>query len=293
MSAAAPTLRALTRARLTELGVRPNRELGQNFLVEGRYLDTVEAAAELSPSDTVIEVGGGLGVLSDRLAPKVGHLHVVELDRALASSLETSLATFANTTLHPVDAVRLELAELHPAPTKLVANLPYGVAARVLLKSLEELSDATLWVAMVQREVAERLVAAPRSRIYGATSVLAQLSCDVRLHRRVPRSAFLPAPSVDSAIIVLRRRSAPPALTVRALVRAAFAHRRKTLAGSLALAQNSPPRVREQARSALTSLGHPPGARAEQLAPADFVSLAASLELGQVPAENPGAPAEL
>jgi 16S rRNA (adenine1518-N6/adenine1519-N6)-dimethyltransferase len=284
------SLRALTHARLNSLGVRPNRELGQNFLVDGRFLDVVEAAGELSASDVVLEVGGGLGVLSERLAPEVDHLHVVEVDRLLVSALEASLAPFANVSLHPADAVRLDFAALRPTPTKLVANLPYGVAATVLLKSLEELPEVSRCVAMVQREVAERLAAAPGTRAYGGTSVLAQLSCEVRLHRRVPRSAFLPAPNVDSAIVVMRRQSAPPGLAVRTLVRAAFAHRRKTLAGSLALAESSSAGVREQARSALVSLGHAADARAERLSPGDFVSLAALLELG-VPPEDGGSPA--
>jgi len=274
----APSLRELTRTRLRELGLRPSRDLGQNFLVDGRVLEVVEAAAELSPSDVVLEVGGGLGVLSERLAPQVGHLHVVEVDRLLASALEDALAGFENASLHLADAVGLDLAALRPPPDKLVANLPYGVAATVLLKSLEELPDAKLWVAMVQREVADRLAAAPGSRIYGATSVLAQLSCEVRLHRRVPRSAFLPAPNVDSAIVVLRRRSAPPAREVRTLIRAAFAHRRKTLAGSLALSEGFGTGVRERAREALVSLAHPADARAERLSPPDFVSLTALLD---------------
>lgn len=267
-------LRARTATRLRELGLRPSRDLGQNFLVEPRHLDAVETPAELAPSDVVLEVGGGLGVLSERLAPQVSHLHVVEVDHALARALEDSLAGFDNVTLHVADAVSLSLAALRPRPEKLVANLPYGIAATLLLKSLEELPDAYLWVAMVQREVAERLAAGPGSRVYGATSVLAQLACDVRLHRRVPRSAFHPSPNVDSAIVVLRRRRATPEPAVRALVRAAFTHRRKTLAGSLALSRDYGDAVRERARAALDSLGQPPDARAERLSPPEFESLA-------------------
>jgi 16S rRNA (adenine1518-N6/adenine1519-N6)-dimethyltransferase len=158
-----------------------------------------------------------------------------------------------------------------------VANLPYGVAATVVLKSVEELPGAQLWVAMVQREVGERLAAAPGSKTYGATSVLAQLSCDVSLGRRVPRTVFHPVPNVESALVVLRRTGPPVAPEVSALVHAAFAHRRKALAGSLALAPGAPADVREQARAALERLGHPPDARAERLAPADFAALAAAL----------------
>jgi len=257
--------------------VRPSRDLGQNFLVDGRFLDVVETAAKLTPSDIVLEVGGGLGVLSERLAPRVGHLHVVEMDRLLASALERSLTPFTNTSLHAADAVALDFAAFRPLPNKLVANLPYGVAATLVLKTLEELQGIELCVAMVQREVAERFAAAPGSRTYGATSALAQLSCEVSVHRRVPRSAFLPAPNVDSAILVLSRRSASPDPEVRALIRVAFAHRRKTLAGSLALAEGAESGVRARAREALESLGHPADARAERLAPSDFVGLSAML----------------
>ena len=278
------SLRRSTLDRLDELGMRPSRDLGQNFLVDSRYLDVVEEAAELSPFDVVVEVGGGLGALSARLARRVGHLHVIELDFALAAALEELLAPFANTTVHAGDAVKVELAALEPIPRKLVANLPYGIAATVLLKSIEELPEAGLWVAMVQREVADRLAAPPGSRIYGASSVLAQLACEVRVHRRVPRTAFYPRPRVESAIVVMRRRRPAPAREVGELVRAAFAHRRKTLAGSLALAPGAPPDVRERARSALVAIGRPPDARAERLAPQELEELAD--RLGRTPSPS-------
>ena len=263
--------------RLREFGVRPNRELGQNFLIDDNILDVIGRAAELDPADVVLEVGGGLGVLSEYLAPRVAHLHVVEVDRGLAPALEDALGPFQNATLHLADAVRMDFALLDPAPTKVVANLPYGVAATVILKSIEELPDARLWVAMVQREVAERLAAAPGSKTYGATSVLAQLACDVTLGRRVPRTVFHPVSNVESALAVLRRTGPPPEPEVARLVHAAFAHRRKALAGSLALAPGAPPGIREQARAALEGLGHPPDARAERLAPPEFAALAAAL----------------
>jgi 16S rRNA (adenine1518-N6/adenine1519-N6)-dimethyltransferase len=274
-SRAAPRQASLRRLR--EFGVRPNRELGQNFLIDDNILDVIGRLAELDESDVVLEVGGGLGVLSEYLAARVAHVHVVEVDRALAPALEDALAPFDNATLHLADAVRMRFDELDPAPNKVVANLPYGVAATVLLKAIEELPDARLLVAMVQREVAERLAAAPGSKTYGATSVLAQLSCDVRLERRVPRTVFHPAPNVESALAALRRTGPPPSPAVAALVHAAFAHRRKALAGSLALAPGAPPGIRERARAELERLGHPADARAERLAPREFAALAAAL----------------
>jgi 16S rRNA (adenine1518-N6/adenine1519-N6)-dimethyltransferase len=264
--------------RMREFGVRPNRELGQNFLIDDNILAVIGRLAELDSHDVVLEVGGGLGVLSEYLAERVRFLHVVEVDRTLAPALEDALAPFdERTALHVADAVRLDFGRLDPAPGKVVANLPYGVAATVLLKSIEEMPDARLWVGMVQREVAERLAAAPGSKTYGATSVIAQLSCDVRVERRVPRTVFHPVPNVESALVVLRRHSPPPDPAVTALVHAAFAHRRKALAGSLALAPGAPAGVRDAARAELERLGHPPDARAERLAPRDFAALAAEL----------------
>jgi 16S rRNA (adenine1518-N6/adenine1519-N6)-dimethyltransferase len=263
--------------RMREYGVRPNRELGQNFLIDDNVLGVIGRLAELDPGDVVLEVGGGLGVLSEYLAERVAHLHVVEVDRSLAPALEEALAPFPATTLHVADAVRLDLAALDPLPSKVVANLPYGVATTVILKSVEELPGASLVVAMVQREVGERLAAEPGSKIYGATSVLAQLACSVRVERRVPRTVFHPAPNVESALVVLRRHSPPPDARTVALVHAAFAHRRKALAGSLALAPGAPEGIRDAARAQLERLGHPADARAERLAPRDFAALAAAL----------------
>jgi len=263
--------------RLQRFDVRPNRELGQNFLVDDNILRLIGDAAELAPGDVALEVGGGLGVLSEHLAPRVAHLHVVEIDRRLEAPLRDALDPHPNATLHFADAVELDLAALDPAPTKVVANLPYGVAATVLLRTVAELPDAQLWVAMVQREVGERLAAAPGSKVYGATSVLAQLACDVRVLRRVPATVFYPRPNVESAIVVLRRRGPSPAGHVVALVHAAFAHRRKALPGSLALDPGAPPALRDAARAALEQLGLPIDARAERLSPAEFARLAESI----------------
>jgi 16S rRNA (adenine1518-N6/adenine1519-N6)-dimethyltransferase len=263
--------------RLREFGVRPNRELGQNFLIDDNILDVIGRAAELDAGDVVLEVGGGLGVLSEYLAPRVAHLHVVEVDPSLGPALADALDPFDNVTLHVADAVRMDFEALEPAPAKVVANLPYGVAATVLLKALAELPAATLLVAMVQREVGERLAAAPGDRVYGATSVLAQLAADVRVARRVPRTVFHPEPNVESAIVVLRRTGPAPPPELTGLVHAGFAHRRKALAGSLALVPGGDTDLRAAAREALERLGQPADARAERLAPEDWRRLADEL----------------
>lgn len=253
--------------------------LGQNFLVDRNILGVIERLAALDREDVVLEIGGGQGVLSSRLAGAVGHLHVVEIDRRLEDSLGEAVAGLPNVTLHFGDALDLELAELDPAPTAVVANLPYSIAATVILRTIDELPGVGRWVVMVQREVGERLAASAGSPAYGAPSVLAQLACEVRVLRPVARTVFRPVPHVDSVLVGLRRRDAAGGVdpAVRALVHDAFAHRRKALPGSLALAPGALPGVRERARAALVELGHPPDERAERLSPEEFRALAARL----------------
>jgi 16S rRNA (adenine1518-N6/adenine1519-N6)-dimethyltransferase len=167
----------------------------------------------------------------------------------------------------------LDLQDLDPAPTKVVANLPYGIAAGAILRTIEELPGVTRWVAMVQREVGERLAAAAGTGAYGVPSVLAQLACDVRVHRAIARTVFHPVPNVDSVLVVLERREPAPPPELRAFVQAAFAHRRKALPRSLALSPQFGRELRDRAREALVALGHPADARAERLAPTELRAL--------------------
>lgn len=255
-----------------------SRELGQNFLVDRNILGVIERLASLSDSDVVLEIGGGPGVLSERLAEVARFVHVVEVDTRLEDGLRSVLAPFAGrVALHIGDALELDLTALSPAPTKVVANLPYGIAATVLLRTILELPSVGSWVVMVQREVGERLAAAPGTAAYGVPSVLAQMACEVRVLRPVARTVFRPIPNVDSVLVGLRRFGPGPDPALRTLVQDAFAHRRKALAGSLALAPGAAPGVRERAREALVAMGHPADVRAERLTPEEFRALAAKL----------------
>jgi 16S rRNA (adenine1518-N6/adenine1519-N6)-dimethyltransferase len=265
-----PTLR-----RMRRFGVRPDRELGQNFLIDSNILGVIGRLAELAERDVVLEIGGGLGVLSEHLAERVGHVHVVEIDERLRDPLWDAVGRFANVTVHWADALAVDLAAMRPRPTKVVANLPYGVAAGALLRTVEELETVTRWVAMVQREVGERLAAAPGGRAYGAPSVLAQLACEVRVARAIPRTVFYPVPNVDSVLVEMIRTAAAPPPALRGLVSAAFAHRRKTVARSIALATAGGDR--EQVLRALERIGCPRDVRAERLSPDDFRALADAL----------------
>jgi 16S rRNA (adenine1518-N6/adenine1519-N6)-dimethyltransferase len=262
---------------MKEFGIRPKRDLGQNFLIDSNLLDVIARAAALDEADVVLEVGGGLGVLSEHLAARVAHVHVVELDRALEPALRDALDAHPNATLHLADAVKLDLAALDPAPTKVVANLPYGVAASVILRTISDLPGVTTWVAMVQKEVGERFAARPGTAAYGVPSVLAQLACDVRVLRPVSRTVFRPVPNVDSVLVGLTRRGPAPEPALRALVQQGFAHRRKALARSLSLAPGATPGLRDGARGALEAIGRPADARAEQLAPEEWRALQAEL----------------
>ncbi len=268
---AQPTLR-----RLRRFDVRPDRELGQNFLIDSNILEVIGRLAQLSSNDVVLEIGGGLGVLSEYLAERVAHVHVVELDERLRDALGDAVAGFDNVTVHWGDALRVDLAGMHPIPDKAVANLPYGVAAAALLRTIEELPSIDRWVAMVQREVGLRLASAPGGREYGVTSVLAQLACRVRVARAISRRVFHPVPNVDSVLVELTRTGPAATPAVRQLVGGAFAHRRKALARSLALAGVA---ERERVREALARLDLPLDVRAERLSPQQFVALARELGL--------------
>lgn len=265
--------------------------LGQNFLADPNLLEAILADAALEPDDVVLEVGGGEGVLTERLATRVAHLHVIELDERLREPLERAIADApAEVELVFGDAMRIDLATLRPAPTRMVANLPYSIATPLLLRTIAELPTLRGWTVMVQREIAERLRARPGSRSYGSPSVTVQLACDVRMLRSVDPAVFKPRPRVESAMLALRRRAAAPPEPVRQLIRDAFAHRRKALPRSLELAAkrreaeaeragSPPPRprsgeVRHRCREALTSLGLPVDARAEMLTPPHHLALA-------------------
>lgn len=243
--------------------------LGQNFLADPNLLDAIVRDSGVGPSDRVLEVGAGEGVLTERLAAVCEHVTAIEIDRRLEPGLAAT-AALANVDLIWADAVRYDLGSLEPAPTAMVANLPYSVATPVIMSTVFELPSVNRWTVMVQLEIAERLRADPGSKAYGATSVLCQLTGPVRLVRRVSRTVFRPPPRVDSAIVSIERRGPGPDERLRSLVRAAFSHRRKALPRSLDMAI---PGTLVPAREALERIGLDPGSRAEALTPTQFAEL--------------------
>jgi 16S rRNA (adenine1518-N6/adenine1519-N6)-dimethyltransferase len=257
------------------MNVAPKKRLGQHFLADENILGVIGRLAELGPEDVALEIGPGLGVLTRYLADRVGHVQAVELDRTLEPRL-ADLAARSNVDLHWGDALALDLAGLVPAPTKLVANLPYNVATPIVAESLAGLPSVDLWCVMVQREVADRFFASPSTKAYGAVSVLVQLAARRTGFHPVARTAFRPPPNVDSALVAFRRVPLPARFAgIKTLVEGSFAHRRKTLPNSIALSGLA---SREEAAAALESIGRRAGSRAEALAPPEFVALAEALE---------------
>ena len=246
------------------------KELGQHFLVDENILGVIGRLADLQPTDVVLEVGPGLGMLTRFLAARVAHVHAVEVDR----SLEPELRGIERTTLHWQDALALDPAALDPSPTKLVSNLPYNVATPIVVESLDRAPNVRMWCVMVQREVGDRFFAPPSTKAYGAVSVLVQLVAERSGLHPVSREVFRPRPNVESALVAFTRREPGVPPGVKRVVEAGFAHRRKTLANSLALSGLAP---REQAAAALESIGRDATVRAEALAPPEFVALTQAL----------------
>jgi 16S rRNA (adenine1518-N6/adenine1519-N6)-dimethyltransferase len=260
---------------MTRFPVAPKRQLGQHFLVDENILGVIGRLAELEPSDVVLEVGPGLGVLTAYLAERVGHVHAIELDRSLEPHLVERLGEKRPLELHFGDALAMDLGALDPAPGKLVSNLPYSIATPLVAESIDGLPSLDLWCVMVQREVADRFFASPRTKAYGAVSVLIQLATERTGFHPVSRTVFRPQPNVDSALVAFRRKPLPASYPqIKRVVEASFAHRRKTLPNSLELVGLA---SREQAAEALRTLGKEPAARAESLEPEEFVALTEAL----------------
>ena len=251
------------------------RRLGQNFLADPNLLDAIVREAALDPADVVLEVGGGGGALTERLAPEVACLHVIELDERLRGELDPLARQAGNVNLVWGDALRVDLGDLAPPPTKMVANLPYSIATPLLIRTISELPQLGRWVVMVQREIADRLRAEPGTREYGSASVLVQLAGEVTMLRAVDPAVFVPRPRVGSALLAIRRTGPGASGAVARVVRAAFAHRRKSMARSLELAR---PGALEPAQRALERIGLRADARAEALSPGDFQRFAQALE---------------
>jgi 16S rRNA (adenine1518-N6/adenine1519-N6)-dimethyltransferase len=265
------------RALAGRLGLRPTKKLGQHFVHDPNTVRRIVSAAGLDPADVVLEVGPGLGSLTLALLPAARHVHAVEVDPVLARALPETVADRApalagRLSVHERDALTID-ATPDPAPTALVANLPYNVAVPVVLHLLAVLPSLRRGLVMVQQEVADRLTAGPGSRTYGAPSAKLAWYALARPAGRVPRSVFWPVPNVDSSLVRFTRRPSPSGADRRAVfavVEAAFGQRRKTLRAALAGWAGSA----DRAASLVAAAGVPPDARGESLTIEQFTAIA-------------------
>lgn len=275
---------AEVRSLATRYDVRPTKHRGQNFVVDANTVRRIVRAAGLAPDDVVLEVGPGLGSLTLALLERGHRVTAVEIDPVLAAALPHTVAHFApqqadRLQVVEADALRLSDGDLpDPAPTAMVANLPYNVAVPVLLSLLEGLPSLERVLVMVQREVANRLVAPPGSRIYGAPSVKAAWYAEVRRAGLIGRTVFWPAPNVDSGLVTMRRRTPPASTATReqvfAVVDAAFGQRRKMMRSALAGLAGS----NAAAEAALLAAGVDPTVRGEDLGVVEFARVAECLQ---------------
>jgi 16S rRNA (adenine1518-N6/adenine1519-N6)-dimethyltransferase len=265
---------ASVRALLAEHGLRPSRRLGQHFLADPNTARRIVRLAGVDAGDRVLEIGPGLGSLTLALRERGGDVLALEVDRRLASVLEDVVAGDDGVRIVTGDALTVDLdALLGAGPWRCVSNLPYNVATPVVIRLLEQVRSVHSALVMVQREVADRLVAPPGSSAYGAVSVRVAYDAEAKIVGMVPRAVFVPVPKVDSALVALDRRDAPPVDVpsrdrLFELVRAGFAHRRKMLRSTLR------PELGERTTEVLTEAGIDPRARAESLGLEQWAALA-------------------
>lgn len=274
----AAELKALLRAR----GLRLTKRLGQHHLIDARAVQRIVDSCELSPSDQVVEIGPGLGALTEELARRSGAVIAVEVDRGICELLAQRLSAAQHVRVHCGDILEFSWEGLRGVVV--VGAIPYHISSLIVVRLCEVRQAIRRAVLVVQDEVADRLLAAPGTKAYGRLSVLVQYGWRISGGALVPRHAFFPQPGVDSRCVLLQARPSPPVAVEDearffALVKAAFAQRRKTLANGLASALPFPGLSMERIREALQRAGLPVAVRGEQLSLEQFAAL--SLALGQ------------
>ena len=267
------------RALAESLGVVPTKKLGQNFVTDPNTIRKIVASAKLDPSETVVEIGPGLGSLTLGLLEAVEHVIAVEIDAKMAAAIEQTVAKrAAGRKFSLVTQDAMKVTELPAAPTALVANLPYNISVPVLLHFIERFPTLRHGLVLVQSEVAHRLAAPKGSKIYGGPSAKLAWWADANLAGTVSRSIFWPIPNVDSSLVYFAKRDEPMGseelrLKTFAIIDAAFSQRRKTLRQALAEFAGSP----SNAEALLTKAGLSPQLRGEQLDITDFVKIAKAI----------------
>ncbi|MDD6133187.1 MAG: 16S rRNA (adenine(1518)-N(6)/adenine(1519)-N(6))-dimethyltransferase RsmA [Selenomonadaceae bacterium] len=268
--------RSVTNHILKAFGLRMSKKLGQNFLIDAGIVQGIVDAAEIQPGERVLEIGPGIGTLTQGLAEAGAEVTAVELDKKLPAVLAETLKAYDNVTIVPGDILKVNIPEIMgEGPFKVAANLPYYITTPILMTLLERHLPITRMVTMVQKEVAERMIAKPGSRTYGALSVAVQYYTEPEIVLDVPPRSFIPAPEVDSVVIACKVRETPAVAVMEEkmffrVVKAAFGQRRKTL--SNALKGGGFPK--EQVRDAMEGAGIEMTRRGETLSLEEFAKLA-------------------
>ena len=274
-----------TTAVLKRHGLSLKKRFGQNFLIDARVLDRIVAAADVQKTDTVLEIGPGIGTLTQALAEAAGHVTAVEIDRDLIPVLQETLAAYPNVEIVNQDILKYDIAALAAraeGSLKVVANLPYYITTPIIMSLLEGDIPAKSITVMIQKEVAERMAAGPGGKEYGALSLAVRYYAEPELIANVPPNCFIPRPAVSSVVIRLTLRQTPPVQTkdpafLFAVIRAAFGQRRKTLTNSLANA-GSLGLSKAQVQQALNDMELDDNIRGEALDLAQFAELADRLQ---------------
>ena len=261
------------------------KRFGQNFLIDENIIRKIIDASEITKEDLVIEIGPGIGTLTQYLAERAGEVVAIEIDKALIPVLEETLKDWPNVTIMNQDILKIDLRKLitdrnKGQPAKIVANLPYYITTPIIMKVLEEKIPVSSMVFMMQKEVAERIEAAPGTKEYGALSLAVNYYSEISHVSEVPPNCFIPRPKVSSRVICMKRYEKPP---VRAeneellfrLIRASFNQRRKTFANSV---RNALSYDREKTEEILVQMGLPPNIRGEALTLNQFTQIADKLQ---------------
>lgn len=278
-----------TRAILDTYGLSFKKSLGQNFLTEPKILQQIADAAELTPNDTVIEIGPGIGSLTEILAQQAGYVLALEIDQRLLPILDDTLADYDNVTVVHQDVLKADFQTLlhqylpKAQNIKVVANLPYYITTPILMRLLASDIQWEQIVVLMQREVAERLTANPDTKAYGSLSIAVQFAMDVDITQIVPRTVFVPQPNVDSAVVRLKRKPEQRTLAISEkaftrVVKGCFAKRRKSLWNNLLALYGKDEATRARLTAVLEQVEIQPNRRAEQLSIDDFIRLATALE---------------
>lgn len=287
--------RTRTRAIMEKYGIHTKKAFGQNFLTDLNVLKNIVSAAEITRDDNVIEIGPGIGALTEQLAQAAGEVLALEIDHDLIPVLAEVLAPYDSVTVLNQDVLQANLPELikqqftDPSrPIKVVANLPYYITSPILMNLLAAPVDWAAICVMMQKEVAQRLTAQPGTKQYGALTLAIEYQMTAEIAFNVSRRVFVPAPNVDSAIVVLKPRTTP--LPVQpfnkqklfGFIRGCFAHRRKSLWNNLQATVGKQPAVKEKMQAILTALTISPQTRPERLTLEQFIELANALHAAQL-----------